>query len=373
MQAGSVTRRSGAVAPWLLTVLGLGLLALLSISFALDEPPTPAVPSPAGSAPRVAYFEFGTASDTLWLAEAANPSRRDKLLSVPHAPEFGVFASLSPAGDAVAYTALPPDTAFPRRESPADLWMVALRKGAEPRRLAAGVDLLVKPVWSPDGSLLVVRRSLADGYQLSAVRISDGSERALAVSANALFPVAFAPGGQSLLYAALGSDGSILLSVDANGGAQTDVAQLGAGLTRDWSLSPDGRQLAYLALSFTGAEASSRAYVLDLATGSVQAVGDPSAEAFGPVWSPDGGLVIGSLRRDGGALVTAEGDALQRAVRGFEVPLAAGRSSSGLVVRSFTGSSVLAPGAASLTFVGPDGARKTIASGEVTFVGWIEP
>jgi len=374
MQAGSAVRRSGGVAPWLLTVLGLGLLALLFLSFALDEPPAPSVPGPRPSEARVAYFEFVTTSDTLWLAEVAEPSRREGLLSVRHAPEYGVLASLSPAGDRVAYTALPPDTAAPGRDSPADLWVVDLREGAEPRRLAGGVDLLVRPVWSPDGELIAVRRSGgAGGYRLAAVSLTDGRERAVLDSPEAAFPVAFTKDGRTLAYVALNAAGSYLRSVEVDGGGQSDLARLSDGLTRDWALSPDGRSLAYVALSYRGGEASSRAFVLDFATLAVRPVGDPSADAFGPVWSPQGRLVIGSLGSGGVALLTADGRALPGPARGFEVPLAAGAGDSGYVVRSFTGSSVSAPGAASLTYIAPDGARKTIASGEVTFVGWIEP
>jgi hypothetical protein len=56
--------------------------------------------------------------------------------------------------------------------------------------------------------------------------------------------------------------------------------------------------------------------------------------------------------------------------KGFDVPLGWSRSGAAIAVRSFDGSSISAPGNARLDVLAANGARKTIATGEVTFIGW---
>ena len=56
--------------------------------------------------------------------------------------------------------------------------------------------------------------------------------------------------------------------------------------------------------------------------------------------------------------------------RGFDLPLAWSRSGSNIAVRSFDGTSVTAPGDATLSVVTLGGSRQVIAHGEVTFIGW---
>ena len=56
---------------------------------------------------------------------------------------------------------------------------------------------------------------------------------------------------------------------------------------------------------------------------------------------------------------------------GFDVP--AGWSPDGryLAVRTFQGNSAATPGSSALAVVGPNGFRTTLASREVTFLGWV--
>src|SRR5438067_11231417 len=73
------------------------------------------------SGTRAAYVEFGASADTLWLARPEDPTVRQRVLTVPHALGFGLVASLSPRLDALAYSVLPPETASPPPDSPADI------------------------------------------------------------------------------------------------------------------------------------------------------------------------------------------------------------------------------------------------------------
>lgn len=358
---------------WLVAAAGAGLIGVLSFA-AADLPSLVSSGGAATGDGRVAYLQFGETADLLWLAPADDPDRREGLLRLPHAREFGVLPSLAPDGRRFAYTALPPETPEPTPETPADLWLAPVA-AAEPTLLARGVDLLVPPVWSPDGGSVVARRS-GTGFALVAFATAGGGERLLVASEAALFPVAFSPSGERLYYVALSAAGSHLWAFDLAAGAATPVARLAEGLTRDWALSPAGDRLAFLALNVTAERVSTRAFVLDLATGAVTPVGDRIADAFHPVWAPDGALAMGSLRPGSaaaGLLVVREGRATRLAGprRGFDVPLAA-TADGRFIVRVFDGSSATDPGRPQLALVTEDGRRQPLVSGEVTLLGWIE-
>jgi dipeptidyl aminopeptidase/acylaminoacyl peptidase len=316
---------------------------------------------PAGES--VVYARFGTTADAVFQTATTRSASPEKLFDIPHAREFGMVPALAPDGRAFAYTVLPPETADPAADTPAELWVAALKAGATPRKLATGFDLMVRPLWTPDGSGIVVRRSAGpDGpYELIRVGAASGETTTLAGSSLALFPVGWAAGG-ILYYVEVGPGGSDLYRLDGAGSVR--AARLSGGLTRDWTLSPDGKKLAFLALLAAG-DALSTVEVLDIATGAVSAAGGATDE-FGPTWTADGRLSYGAST--GGVRVGTEALAAPR--RGFDVPLAWSRSGSTVVARTFEGPSVTAPGRQSLTLLGPGGARRTIATGEVTFIGW---
>jgi hypothetical protein len=64
-----------------------------------------------------------------------------------------------------------------------------------------------------------------------------------------------------------------------------------------------------------------------------------------------------------------DGTKVAAAAAGFDVPLLVRQS--GIVVHSFSGGSSTNPGTSVLTYVAEDGSRRTIADGEITFLGWV--
>jgi hypothetical protein len=360
--------------PWVGLAFVAALLAVAPLVVIASRPggdPSPAPQPPAGG---LAYIEFGPRADTLWLVHPAAPSRRSKSLVLEHALDFGIVPALAPDGKLFAYTALPAGLRAATPDSPAGLYVAGI-DGTPPRRLAGAVDLLVAPVWSDDGRYIAFRRSSgAGGSGLAAINTASGEERLLVASSGALFPIAFEAGTSSLLYVELSPAGSALRRAGPDSGVDALVATLSAGLTRDWALSPDGGRLAYLVMTLSTEEVSSRAFVLDLGTGVTLPVSDAAAAAFGPAWDASGALTVGSLSATtGGALLklgTGGESWLVRDTSGFDVPLVFAPDGR-LALRSFDGASALDPGTASLVVAGPEGARTTIAIGEVTFLGWI--
>lgn len=382
MQAGTTfSGRSGLVL-WALAVFGVGFLAVaLSLIDLIGDGRAGA---PGASGVSVAYFEFGREADALWLADPVRPSQRQKRLVAPHASDFGVVPRLAPDGHRFAYNALPKAARAPSADQPAELWLADVAKGSSPRRLAGEVDLLVQPLWSPDGQGIVFRRSKPEAqgaaaqYKLFGLSVASGEERLLVASDSASFPIAFGKDG-SLLYVQLERDGSYLFAYDFATSRPAPVSRLSDGLTRDWTLSPDGERLAYLALAFTGGEVTSRGFVFELERAVNTPVGQ-DVDTFNPVWSATGALVLGHVGdapggTGAGVLSLEEGRVrtLPGPAVGFDVPISFEPASGGLLVRSFEGRSALAPGRSSLAFVSRDGSRKTITTQEVTFLGWTAP
>jgi hypothetical protein len=344
----------------------------------------------AGGAPLLIYSEFGRTTDTIWAAPADNPSHRNRLATVDHAPEYGILASLSPDGKRIAYTALPTNGAA-AIDAPAEVWLMDA-DGRNRKRLAVNADLPVAPVWSPDGAAVVVRRSddgdSAGRFQLVRVTTS-GGETTLVDSSAGLMPVGFTPGG-ALYYVTFSTAGTDLGIVYPAGGVMSNVAHLSDDFARDWHLSPDGTKLAYLAPRQNGDAVSYGAVVLDLSGGgaanqlraAAASLGGQGDE-FNPIWRPDGtGITIGRLTSPAAAgapvlqIAAAGGAAVQALAapaRGFDVPLAWSQEAGYLAVRYFEGSSVTNPGRSWVTVVGAEGRRQTVSSNsDIEVMGWVD-
>ena len=363
--------RHGGLATWALLALALALLLSLVAGFFMEQAAPPAAVSSAGAGECIAYLEFGRGADSLWLADPARPADRVLIRRIDHAPDFGALAALAPGAGSLAYTLLPPDTVAPAPDALAELWVAPLAGDGKPRFLAGGVDLLVPPVWSADGATVVFRRSRPE-FQIAGIDLASGAERTLVASAGAaLFPVAFAPDGR-LLYVALDGNGSRLFA--AADGRSELIAPLADALTRDWSLSPAGDRLAYLELTFTATELSSRARILDLATGRIGAAAGAAGDEFNPVWRDDGSLAVGRLAPGEAGVAVSAADGSLKTIEtpgiGFEVPLA--WSGDGyLALRRFQGSSAVDPGRSDVLLLDAAGNRTALAAGELTVLGWL--
>jgi hypothetical protein len=342
----------------------------------------------AGGSPLLIYSEFGRNSDTIWAAQADDPSHRSRLTTIDHAPEYGVVASLSPDAEHIAYTVLPAGGSA-AIDAPAEVWLMD-RDGRNRKRLAADADLPVPPVWLPDGSAVVFRRSdnNESGGHFQLVQVTTlGVRRTLVDATAGVMPVGFTP-DRSLYFVSLSTSGTDLGVVYPSGGVMSNVAHLSDDFARDWHLSPDGARLAYLAPRQTTSGVSYGAVVLDLgdgATNQLRAAAAPSSQAdeFNPIWRPDGtGVTIGRLASNlaGGApvlqMAAAGGpvvSALAAPPQGFDVPLVWSSDAGYLAVRFFEGDSVTNPGRSWVTVVGADGKRQTVSpNSDVEVMGWVD-
>ena len=302
------------------------------------------------------YYDTYT---TLWLAHADDPDKRSRLADIAHARGWDIEASVNPIQPAVAVLAIPPGGWDPA--SHASLLVIS-EDGV--RRLATNLELRGGLLWSDDGRHLV-------GQRAGIVLVLDASSGAVVADwkptrSHSAHPVALTH--DTLWVATVQSSGTLIAEVRLtdSGLATVERVKLSDGVTRDWTLSPDGSRLAFteqhgldlrvrvvplhnddphlVSSSWSVAERSS--------SDSRDDVG-PSAS---PVWRPDGQLDIGSWDE-----ATSE--------TGFTLPIAWDQSGEWLALRSLDGSGPGRVTGKRLAFQGPDGALVQ-APDDLSFVGW---
>ena len=354
--------------------------------------PSAGAPSASGSA-RIVINEFGIEADTLWVAPADKPSQRQVVAVVPHAAHYGIYATLSPDGRYIAYTALSPGLRDASSDSPAEVWVMGA-DGSYPRLLATDADLLITPVWAPDSASLVFRRSqsqenAAGTFELVRISLagSDSTAAGLAestlVAAEAgLFPVGFSPDGDRFYYTQISAAGTELGQVPTGSGFPSLLAHLGDDFTRDWHLSPDGDRLAFLTPQQSQAGTVLRAMVVEL-NGTFQLrpvlpTADRPTQDFNPIWHPkDGDLTLGRLALGEAKAPAMRVDAsgpqpLEAPSQGFDVPLAWSPDGGTLALRSFQGDMESEVSPWHLVLLDAEGQRREVkAESEISFVGWV--
>jgi Tol biopolymer transport system component len=361
-----------------------------------ETSPTPtrvatATPLPTGEpaeGPRLLYKEFQTDSDFLTLTDVrARPLRT---WDVEHAANVGISASLSPDGKRIAYLALAAAGGDPTLDAQA--WLLDVDSD-KPRLLTGNLDGGSKPVWSPDGSSIVVRRNgpqaeIGKAVSLLKLKVSDGSETLLMQADDVLelFPMAYSPDGGSLYFAQTALGGTHFGVVAAAGGTPRLLVQASDEWARDWHLSPDGSRVVFLAGQPTDDRIASRAFVVELVEGAKpQPLSDFSdaldaGDHFNPVWHPDGQrIAVGRTPSDGpsaAALVSLAGGELEEVTpgpdQGFDVPMGWSPAGDYLAVRSFEGSSAAQPGREHLVIIELGAGRQTVTNkGNLEFIGWL--
>ncbi|MXZ46948.1 MAG: hypothetical protein F4Z08_08185 [Chloroflexi bacterium] len=337
---------------------------------------------------RLVFAEFGLLADRIHVATPDAPDEREFVASVPHARGWSITQAPAMAGDLVAFTVLPPD-ALPRRDSPAELWLLDVRSG-ELTRLAGDADLMAAPVFDPGGVALLYRRTRADGSQeLVRIEIATQARRALYGTATdfGVYPVALEPDG-SALYLELSVSGTELYRV-REGEEPNLIAHVSDHIARDWRVSPDGASLAYLAPEVSAERVVHRAWVVALGAGAEAHAASPAdpgsvlSEQFAPVWTADGsGLTVGveAFPDISAAAITI---ALERSndgsplelpapAQGFDVPLGWSPGGLYLAARSFDGRDATEPGLESLVVISPGGDRYAVeAESELIYIGWL--
>jgi hypothetical protein len=310
--------------------------------------------------PQLVVSEYADASSTIWLVDPADPAARVSLLPVPHASGWAVEGAVSPAGDRVALLVLPPGGRNPTSDT-----QLLISDGGPARLLAAGIDLRGGLVWAADGAQIFARRTEtrdngAQAFFVLAIDPDDGSERVVARRAGVagLYPAGRPRGGPTYVVS-IGPGGSRLLTADS---AITERS-LAAVVTRDWTISPDGTELA-----FTEQRGLELRVVVAALRGparlhTAQDIGDAEASAS-PAWRHDGSLSIGRFGSASGlAAASAAGS-------GFDLPVAWSPDGNHLALRAFSGPGPGTPGAEVVAIRSATGKTTTIGGDHVRILGW---
>lgn len=343
-------------------------LAVLALAVALAGVAAVALLAQSGGPPQTAFARApsgqyavvarDTGGATLVSVVGVDPEDAPMPIAVvPHLHGFSPRGAVSPSGRQVAL--ITPDGAIAGR-AVASLITLDLETG-ELRRLAEGLAPLQDALWTADSRAVVVTRNVHTGAGALAVAVAqvdlEGGETVLETHTGSVMvaPVGFDAKGR-LLAVRLDARGSTLTR---DGIA---VRWLSAHVTRDWSLSPDGTQLAFVeANTWQGLRYLPRVVAIE-GGGSVSAASASTPQALGAAWAPSGGAEFGREPYTPPGSVSAQG------MSGFDVPLGYSRDGSSLAVRHWSGASFAEPGTPQLEIVSR--LERRPLAGFTRFFGW---
>ena len=231
---------------------------------------------------RIAYVTKRGQNFNLWVADADGENPQSALNSA----EPIISPAWSPNGNQLAYVS------FEARKPTIYVHEVATGK----RRLVANFKgSNSAPAWSPDGHYLAVTLSRDGGSQLYLLDLSaPGSEpKRLTQSSSIDTEPIFTADGQAVLFVSDRGGSPQIYRVPVSGGNPERVTFTGT-YNISPSLSPDGRWLAFI----SRINGSFKLQVMELATGTVNAITDTSADEK-PSFSPNGRMLIYATQQDG--------------------------------------------------------------------------
>jgi dipeptidyl aminopeptidase/acylaminoacyl peptidase len=325
------------------------------------SPKTAFATAPAGTYVVVARAERDY--DIISVAPVGDPGAVSEIARVPHLPGYPSNGAVSPDGRRLALVTT--DAGSVARPG-ASLLVVELETGAI-TRLAVDVDPLQTPLWAPAGDAVIATRIASDDRGQSTVSFLrvpldlSGEQQVKQVSGVlGAYAVGFDPSGR-FVSVVIDSRGSTVLR---DGG---EVALLSTQITRDWRLSPDGTQLAFIESDVTNG-LHYRAGVASLAGPSsggavlAQAL-STETQQLGVAWKP--GAASPTF---GGEPAAQPGVTAQALVAGFDVPISYSPDGAALAEQHWTGSSFAEPGR--LTLAVETASGRISLDGYTRFFGW---
>jgi Tol biopolymer transport system component len=328
----------------------------------------------------IIFTELDHDTTTVWQASARWPESRTALARLEHREGFGIRGSVSPDDSLLAYTFIPVEKGEP--VGGASLALLELGSG-QSNPLIEGVDLHSRPVWSADSQLITFRRTVRIDVDRAMIELhiydlSSGESDLLVSDSGAfgLYPIGFSQDGVYLYYSRITIEGSVLWRVASSGGEPELVAFLGAGIARDFSLSPGRSKLVYVMKD--ARMGSGELGVVDLESGGANQLQNGNSDYVSPVWHPRGErLTVGSVDKGSGisTISLKSGTDTEGVTSGsdkLDVPVAWSPDAAYLVLRSFQRTAAGGVTDEQLVVVSAEGELRTqvMASGYVEFLGW---
>ena len=320
-----------------------------------------ALPDPA-TVRSVAYIVPRSSFDAVYLRAVDSSAPPRFIASFPVILDLHIRGSVSPMADrAVLLRADSIEGASAR------LTMMMLPSG-DVSEADASVDYSSHLAWAPDGSTLaaVSTARLESGKPLSSVieyHTGSGSVTSVAHFEGALqvAPVGYSFDGSRLYVVVVDQSGSALWVV-ANE-AQERLTLFSPGPTSQWSLSPDGARLAFVARIGAG-ERTYAGKVLVIATSSVTDI-PARADQIGAAWRP--GALLPDFGGPGGSLQLTDPRS-----DGYVIPMRWSPDGRSLVAAVYgpatAGSTASTP---SMELVSADRRERLAADEGALFLGWV--
>lgn len=327
------------------------------------------------SAPAGEYAVLGRSEgsvDVISVAWAQSPGAPTEVARVPRLEGFPSSGAVSPDGKKVALVSV---DAGSRTHPIASLNVVELETG-KVTKAAKNVAPAQAPVWSPDGKTLAATRYTngnepQGAVQLLAAKANGSGEEVVREYSGVLgvYPVGYDASG-ALVSVVLDGRGSVLARGD-------DESVLSPNLTRDWRLSPDGSEIAFVEVD-TSAGTRFLARTARIG-GEVARAAALTADvsALGIAWNPatrqptfglEPGQPAFAASTQALSVEAGAGGAAGGTPTGFDVPQGYSASGGSLVVTHWSGSTFESPGEPVLELVTPSG-RATYDS-YTRFYGW---
>jgi len=194
--------------------------------------------------------------------------------------------ALSPDGTRVAFI-----WPGPQGDNP-DVY-IKQRNSESPLRLTEDPGWAAWPAWSPDGQTIAFVQGEEEAVAICSVSSLGGAVRRLLEVSSYVDGLDWAPDGQSLVYSALDREagGYRLFRLSLADLSTTSLPPAEPGHAGDFQphFSPDGRQLAWLALDQSG---TGSLYVRAVAGGEARRVTVRLTGVQGLAWRPDGSALV---------------------------------------------------------------------------------
>lgn len=323
------------------------------------------------SAPNGDYAVMGrtdNGADVISVAWASNPGAVTEIARVPHLDGFASTGAVSPDGKQIALVTVDGGSATHPKAS---LKVIGLESGLITNALS-DVAPGQTPVWEADGSHLVAVMNPASdssGGNFSVVRVKPDGKQAQQVASFAgalgVYPIGFRR--EDLALVIIDSRGSTLRIGDA------DWGQLSGNITRDWKLSPDGNQVAFVDTQTDGGvRYVARTVTLSGAGVSAESLTAPVA-ALGSAWNPKTntaafGLEPGASEIDGVSAQALSAAGAASDEDGFDIPMGFSSDGDNLFVTRWSGTSFQEPGKPVLQIVNASG--RASYENFTRFYGW---
>lgn len=358
LQSGLIGAAIFAAAAAILPIL----FAALGIFGSGSGPRTAFASAPAGQYAVVSQTH-GT-SDMVAIVPADGSAAPRTVATVSHLDGFGVKGAVSPNGQRVAIVAA---TAGTPANPSGSLLVVELASG-KVTTLIGNIDPQQTPVWAPESDRIVVTRDEGAGpltVQFLSVPVDGGAPSTIDAVESVLgaYSVGFDKQGRFIDVAIDGTGSTVRR-------ARAVLQRISTQVTRDWQLSPDGTQLAYIESSLEGGlHYSGHTVTLDGASNvSLEAQTTQDSQQLGVAWQP--GAAQPTFGEDPGSATEAvplRGEA-QTTGSGFNVPLGYSRDGSALAVQHWSGQGFADAGTPTLELI--HGGQSAPIDGYTRFLGW---